>query len=169
MFSPPIDFFVCASSLDEVHPLFVRIALARSRWMESLSYSSSPHARSNGSLADNHAAMQQSVQAANAAAEPAILVPPYWLRHQRGDSLLSTRSNRSSNPFIRLVDNTDDASESSKGLWAKSAQIGEHVVIRGTAPGIGDYIVWTCTIDLLNVSPASPRPSPSILSEHTSD
>jgi len=87
---------------------------------------------------------------ASADADPPIVVPPYWQRHQRGESVISVDSRRLSSPFIRLVDNTDQPSEQSKGLWAKSAQIDQHVVVRGTAPGIGDYVVWTCKVETLN-------------------
>jgi hypothetical protein len=128
------------------------LPLSWSRWMESTGRSSSPHSSTNGSLADDGATGPPGQQ--NTDIESPIVVPPYWHTHQRGDSLITIDSNRLSNPFIRLVDNTDQTSEQSKGLWAKSAQIGEYVVIRGTAPGIGDYVVWTCKAETLNVSPS---------------
>src|SRR5579871_3717960 len=102
--------------------------------MESTGCSSRPH----GSLADDADADGQ-------------VIPPYWRRHQHNDSLVSITSNTLSNPFIKLVDNTEEGSEQSKALWAKSAEIDDHVVIRGTAPGIGDYVVWNCKIETLNV------------------
>lgn len=100
--------------------------------MESTACSSRPH----GSPADDAAADGQ-------------VVPPYWQRHLRDDSVVSVVGN---NPFIKLVDNTEEGSEQSKALWAKSAEIDDHVVVRGTAPGIGDYVVWNCKIETLNVS-----------------
>jgi len=121
--------------------------------MESTGHSSSQHALSTPSVADEGRSAdepQTSQPPATVDANPHIVVPPYWQRHQRGESLISNDSRRLSNPFIKLVDNTDEPSEQSKGLWAKSAQIDEHVVVRGTAPGIGDYVVWTCKVETLN-------------------
>jgi hypothetical protein len=100
--------------------------------MESTGCNSRPH----GSLADG-------------AVTDGQVVPPYWQRHLRDDSLVG---NSLDNPFIKLVDNTEEGSEQSKALWAKSAEIDGHVVVRGTAPGIGDYVVWNCKIETLNVS-----------------
>ena len=111
--------------------------------MESTGCSSRPH----GSLADGAAA-------ACRITDDGQVVPPYWQRHLRDDSVVSIASNTLGNPFIRLVDNTEEGSEQSKALWAKSAEIDDHVVVRGTAPGIGDYVVWNCKIETLNVSSA---------------
>lgn len=110
--------------------------------MESTGCSSRPH----GSLADGTAADGQ------------VTPPPYWRRHHHDDSRVSITSNTLSNPFIKLVDNTEEGSEHSKALWAKSAEIDDHVVVRGTAPGIGDYVVWNCKIETLNVSSAPTAP-----------
>lgn len=152
------NLFVSSSAhpipVHQTSPSLTGLPLAWSRWMESSSCSSSPHASTNGSLAEPSAASLMAQRESNPNVESSALIPPYWHRHQRGDSLISVDSNRLSNPFIRLVDNTipGEASEQSKGLWAKTAQIDEHVVIRGSAPGIGDYVVWTCKVETLNVS-----------------
>jgi hypothetical protein len=115
--------------------------------MEPSSQSLSPHSSCNGTLAEASAPATEQPDP-----EPPVIVPPYWQRHRRGDSYLSIDSRRLSNLGIRLVDNTGDASESSKGLWARSAEVGEHVLVRGSAPGIGDYNVWICKVETLNVS-----------------
>lgn len=147
---------ICALSSSSRHPcpsephFHIGLPLPWSRWMESTGRSSSPHSSTNASLAVDVATEQHRQQSTNIGSP--VVVPPYWQTHQRGESLISIDSNRLSNPFIRLVDNTEQASEQSKGLWAKSAQIAEYVVIRGAAPGIGDYVVWTCKVETLNVS-----------------
>jgi hypothetical protein len=80
------------------------------------------------------------------------LVPPYWQRHLRNDSSLSAFSLDLHRAPIRLEDHTEEGSEQSKALWARSARIDDYVVISGAAPGIGDYVVYNCTVDTLNVS-----------------
>jgi hypothetical protein len=82
------------------------------------------------------------------------VVPPYW-RHQRNfsrASLTSVDTGRSSKPAITLEDHTEDPnSETSRGLWAKSVTIAEHVVVSGMT-GVGAYVVWICKIQTLDVS-----------------
>jgi len=115
--------------------------------MESTGCSPLPH----GSLADDAAAACHGSQSSHT--DDGQTVPPYWQRHPLDDSLVGVSSNRLSNPFIKLVDNTEEGSEQSKALWAKSAEIHDYIVVRGTAPGIGDYVVWNCKVETLNVSP----------------
>jgi hypothetical protein len=82
------------------------------------------------------------------------VVPPYW-RHQRNfsrASLASTSTVRSLKPAITLEDHTADPdSETSRGLWAKSVTIDEHVVVSGRT-GVGAYVVWLCNVQTLDVS-----------------
>ncbi|KAJ5232644.1 PX domain-containing protein [Penicillium chermesinum] len=55
------------------------------------------------------------------------VVPPYWQRHERGSSRASQASLRST--LITLEDHTADPdSETSRGLWARSVTIDDHVV-----------------------------------------
>jgi hypothetical protein len=61
---------------------------------------------------------------------------------------------------ISLEDHTDDGSEQSKGLWAKSVTIDDYVVVSGTAPGLGAYVVWNCTVETLDVSLSEPDVMP---------
>ncbi|KAJ6172304.1 hypothetical protein N7470_001371 [Penicillium chermesinum] len=66
------------------------------------------------------------------------VVPPYWQRHERGSSRASQASLRST--LITLEDHTADPdSETSRGLWARSVTIDDHVVVRGRT-GVGAYV-----------------------------
>ena len=76
------------------------------------------------------------------------VVPPYWRRHDRNISQASQSSLRG----ITLEDHTADPdSETTRGLWARSVAIDDHVVVRGMT-GVGSYVVWNCTIQTLDVS-----------------
>ncbi|KAF2403966.1 Phox-like protein [Trichodelitschia bisporula] len=76
------------------------------------------------------------------------IVPPYWQRHVRNNSSLNTGDSRRS--AIQLEDHTEEDSEQSKALWARSARIDDYVIVRGTPPGIGAYVVWNCLVDTLD-------------------
>jgi len=84
----------------------------------------------------------------------APLSPPYWQLRRRGDSTRSDVSQKRRSGPIRLEDNTEEASEHSKACWARSARIDDYLIISGAAPGLGSYVVWNCTVETLNVSPA---------------
>lgn len=78
------------------------------------------------------------------------VVPPYWQRHERGASRASQSS--LGGPMITLEDHTaDPESETSRGLWAQSVSIEDHVVVQGKT-GVGAYVVWNCKIQTLDVS-----------------
>ena len=84
------------------------------------------------------------------------VVPPYWQRHQRNASYLSTYSADNGRPTpIGLEDHTDEGSDHCKVLWAKGVTIDDYVVVSGTAPAIGAYVVWNCTVETLDVSSPS--------------
>ena len=54
--------------------------------------------------------------------------------------------------MITLEDHTaDPESETSRGLWAQSVSIEDHVVVQGKT-GVGAYVVWNCKIQTLDVS-----------------
>jgi hypothetical protein len=79
------------------------------------------------------------------------VVPPYWRRHERNASHASQSSLHGA-ARITLEDNTADPnSETSRGLWASSVAIDDHVVVRGMT-GVGSYVVWNCRIQTLDVS-----------------
>jgi hypothetical protein len=87
------------------------------------------------------------------------VVPPYW-RHQRALSRASLASSvdtyRSSKPAITLEDHTADPNATTtRGLWARSVTIDDHVVVSGKT-GIGAYVVWMCNVQTLDVRPDQP-------------
>jgi hypothetical protein len=88
------------------------------------------------------------------------IVPPYWKRYSQ--SSLNGNGNGNGNPNasaenlapppIQLEDHTDAGSEQCKALWAKSVTVDDYVIVSGTAPGVGSYVVWNCTVETLDVS-----------------
>lgn len=92
-------------------------------------------------------------KAATARPERGSVVPPYWRRHERNISRLSSYSTDNGHPTpIGLEDHTDEDSDQCKVLWAKGVTIDDYVVVSGTAPGLGAYVVWNCTVETLDVS-----------------
>ena len=81
--------------------------------------------------------------------ESSALVPPYW-QPPRHDSRASVQSQRSIP--IQLLDHTSESHEHNKAVWAKGATINDYILISGTIVGVGDYVVWNCKIDTLDVS-----------------
>lgn len=77
-------------------------------------------------------------------------VPPYW-QHRRYESYASVDIIRP--PPIVLEDHTenDNDAESSSPLWAKAVSLEDYVVVSGNFASVGDYIVWSCKIDTLDV------------------
>lgn len=57
---------------------------------------------------------------------------------------------------ITLQDNTDDdggnADSKNKACWAKSVYIEDHVKINGSRTGIGAFVVWNITVEIMGVS-----------------
>ncbi|KAF1832356.1 Phox-like protein [Decorospora gaudefroyi] len=85
------------------------------------------------------------------------VVPPYWQRHERNASYLSTYSADNGRPTpIGLEDHTAEGSENGKVLWAKGVTIDDYVVVSGTAPG-GSYVVWNCVVETLDGGPMTLR------------
>jgi hypothetical protein len=93
--------------------------------------------------------------------ESSPLSPPYWKTDFNDESSTSVER-RHLHSQIQLEDHTEESSEQSKALWAKAVRIDDHVVVRGAAPAIGAYVVWNCTVDLLNVSSIFPHTSYSV-------
>lgn len=109
---------------------------------------------------------------ATARPERNSVVPPYWQRHERNASRLSSYTSDAGARIV-LEDHTDEGSEQCKVLWAKHVTIDDYVVVRGTAPGLGayspgQYVVWNCTVETLDVSPprASPQSSTGVRGPH---
>ncbi|RJE23187.1 PX domain-containing protein [Aspergillus sclerotialis] len=86
------------------------------------------------------------------------VIPPYW-HHARNSSRTSQTSQTSLDrlPAITLEDHTEDPdSETSRGLWARSVTIDDHVVVQGKT-GIGAYVVWNCKVQTLDGGPMTIR------------
>ncbi|KAF2831105.1 PX-domain-containing protein [Ophiobolus disseminans] len=92
-------------------------------------------------------------KAATARPERSSVVPPYWQRHERHVSRMSSYSTDGRPTPISLEDHTDQFSEQCRVLWAKSVTIDDYVVVSGTAPGLGAYVVWNCTVETLDGGP----------------
>lgn len=80
---------------------------------------------------------------------PPSVVPPYW-QHRRYESYSSVGHLRPTP--IRLEDNVDECPDERSPLWAKGVSIDDYVLVSGNIPSIGDYIVWHCSIEMLDVS-----------------
>lgn len=77
-----------------------------------------------------------------------IPAPPYW----RSNSTLSYASLDNSRPSaIRLEDHSEEHSEQSRVLWARHVSVDDYLVVRGATPGLGEYVVWNCRIETLDV------------------
>ncbi|OQE00188.1 hypothetical protein PENVUL_c056G06798 [Penicillium vulpinum] len=100
-----------------------------------------------------HGTPQSSASSASATSRPvSVVVPPYWRRHEHNPSHASQSSLRAA-ARITLEDHTADPnSETSRGLWASSVSIDDHVVVRGMT-GVGSYVVWNCTVQTLDGGP----------------
>ena len=82
---------------------------------------------------------------------PPGIIPPYWQHYRNASHASQVSVERPHTPLITLEDHTEDpASETTKGLWARSVTIDDHLVVKGTS-GIGAYVVWTCKIETLDV------------------
>ncbi|KAF2754196.1 PX-domain-containing protein [Pseudovirgaria hyperparasitica] len=81
------------------------------------------------------------------------IIPPYWGAHRRTTSQISTDNGQT----IRLEDNTEENSESSRALWAKHVTIDDYVVVDGNLPGVGAYVVWNCIVETLDGGPMTIR------------
>ena len=80
--------------------------------------------------------------------------PLYW-QHQRAESYASVDNVKP--PPIRLEDHTEEPSEHSGALWAKSVTILDYVVVKGSKSGVGAYVVWNCKVETLDVRVGSLR------------
>ncbi|KAJ4400557.1 hypothetical protein N0V91_008599 [Didymella pomorum] len=98
---------------------------------------------------------------ATARPERNSVVPPYWQRHERNGSRLSSYTSDAGARIV-LEDHTDESSDQCKVLWAKHVTIDDYVVVSGTAPGLGayspgQYVVWNCTVETLDGGPMKIR------------
>lgn len=80
---------------------------------------------------------------------------PYWQHScERGnsDDPFSDRP-----PPIILEDHTESRAASRGALWAKSITIDDYVIVHGSPPGIGAYVVWNCRVQTLDGGPMTIR------------
>ena len=77
------------------------------------------------------------------------LIPPYW-SHRRYESYASVENTKP--PPITLEDHTEGPSEEGGSCWARGVTIDGYVVVTGTVPNVGNFVVWNCRIDTLDVS-----------------
>ncbi|KAL2058252.1 hypothetical protein ABVK25_001870 [Lepraria finkii] len=75
------------------------------------------------------------------------LIPPYW-SHRRNESYASVENTKP--PPITLEDHTEGHSEQSGSCWARGVTIDGYVVVTGTVPNVGNFVVWNCKIDTLD-------------------
>lgn len=75
-------------------------------------------------------------------------VPLYW-QHRRYESYTSVDIIRP--PAIILEDHTETEPDCSSPLWAKAVSLEDYVVVSGSFASVGNYIVWSCKIDTLDV------------------
>lgn len=78
------------------------------------------------------------------------LVPPYW-SHRRYESYTSVKNTKP--PPITLEDHTEEPSEQSGAVWAEGVAVDDYVLVSGTVPSVGNFVVWNCKIETLDVSP----------------
>ena len=120
---------------------------------ESQSHFDSPSNDTNGNEAGNPTAEKRRRYRAASGD-----VPPYWARHHRDASRTSQASSIDRSPAITLVDHTEDPnSDTSRGLWAKSINIPDYVIVNGSGMagiGAGAYVVWNCKVDMMDVCAA---------------
>ena len=88
------------------------------------------------------------------------LVPPYWSQsHRRYESYSSVQHAKP--PPITLEDHTTEDAESSyeqngaNVFWAKGVTVDDYVLVSGTLPSVGSFVVWNCRIEMIDVSSCS--------------
>lgn len=99
--------------------------------------------------------LQKQVADKNTKRRSAHATPPYW-QHNRTASYATVASSDRA-PAITLQDNTDSQSLKHTQLWAKSITIDDYVIVKGSATGIGAYVVWICRVETLDGSPLTIR------------
>ena len=103
-------------------------------------------AKGHGS--EQHDSFENDTQG-EAAQSSKSLVPPYW-SHRRYESYCSVGTTKP--PPITLEDHTDERSPISDVAWARGVTIEDYVVVTGSVPNVGKFVVWNCRIDTLDVS-----------------
>ena len=84
------------------------------------------------------------------------VIPPYWQsqvynRSVSRTSVLSIAGIGKPQPIL-LEDHSEEPEGVKSPLWAKVVSIDSHTIVSGNVKGLGDYVVWSCRIDTLDVS-----------------
>lgn len=105
----------------------------------------------NGNASIDNAPNGAVQEGSNGAADSSktSLIPPYW-SHRRYESYASIENTKPAP--ITLEDHTEDLGEHTASCWAKGVSIDSYVIIDGTVPNVGRFVVWHCKIDTLDVS-----------------
>ena len=77
------------------------------------------------------------------------IIPPYW-SHRRYESYSSVKNTKP--PPITLEDHTEESYEESGAVWAKGVTVENYVLVSGTVPTVGNFVVWNCKVETLDVS-----------------
>lgn len=111
-----------------------------------------PNDRPDAPVGGNPVTAEHGIPSAPYASTGEQVSPPYWQAHVRNNSVLSYASigNGAALP-IQLEDHTLEGSEQNKALWARHVTVDDYVVVSGSVPGAGAYVVWNCTVETLNV------------------
>lgn len=96
---------------------------------------------------------EEGIEEEEAAKSSPSLVPPYW-SHRRYESYSSVKNTKP--PPITLEDHTEEPSEQSGAVWAEAVTIDDYVLVSGTLPNVGNFVVWNCKIETLDVSLITP-------------
>ena len=105
--------------------------------------------------ASNVAWMATSPNTTCSSALTSALIPPYW--HHRRTSSQASIASSCRPPPITLKDNTAAPNnELTSPLWAKVVVIDSYTIVSGNVKGLGDYVVWICQVETLDVG----RPMP---------
>ena len=76
---------------------------------------------------------------------PSPLIPPYWL-HRRRESYASITDNLNKPSPITLEDH-EASPEHYSTVWAKAIYIEDYVIVSGSVPNVGSFVVWHCKIE----------------------
>ena len=81
------------------------------------------------------------------------IVPPYWSSHRRYESYSSVKNSKP--PPITLEDHTEESYEESGAVWARGVTVENYVLVSGSVPSVGNFVVWNCRIETIDVGSVS--------------
>ena len=119
--------------------------------MDSTATSNSPVDRDSGARVDPQEVNNTTGAGTSQTSPRSPTVPPHW-SHQRHESYISIDNERRSSTPIILEDNTGEGSERSSSCWARRVSIDDYVLVSGSVPNVGTFVVWNCKVDTLDVS-----------------